>query len=142
MLLIPFQGVVTSAASLIQGVVHYYADDYKGCVQLAVSRLSRVGVAFSFLSVWLQFTLSNTKITFQWRDYILRISNLLNKFILGVFDKAPFIVVYTVRKLIFIYDQLGYGPKSIHLLYFVCQIDTYPVKRVIHSLNNLAPVYI
>ena len=36
------QGVVTSAASLIQGVVHDYADDYKGCVQLAVSRLSRV----------------------------------------------------------------------------------------------------
>lgn len=35
-------GVVTSAASLIQGVVQYYADDYKGCVQLAVSRLSRI----------------------------------------------------------------------------------------------------
>lgn len=35
-------GVVTSAASLIQGVVHDYADDYKGCVQLAVSRLSRI----------------------------------------------------------------------------------------------------
>ena len=38
------KGVVTSAASLIQGVVHHYADDYKGCVQLAVSRLSRVSV--------------------------------------------------------------------------------------------------
>lgn len=35
-------GVVTSASSLIQGVVHYFADDYKGCVQLAVSRLSRI----------------------------------------------------------------------------------------------------
>ncbi|KAJ7390946.1 AP-2 complex subunit alpha-2 [Desmophyllum pertusum] len=35
-------GVVTSAASLIQGVVHHYADEYKGCVQLAVSRLSRI----------------------------------------------------------------------------------------------------
>lgn len=35
-------GVVTSAASLIQGVVHIYAEDYKGCVQLAVSRLSRI----------------------------------------------------------------------------------------------------
>ena len=34
--------MVTSAASLIQGVVHHFADDYKGCVQLAVSRLSRV----------------------------------------------------------------------------------------------------
>lgn len=41
-LLFPLQGVVTSAASLIQGVVHHYADDYKGCVQLAVSRLSRI----------------------------------------------------------------------------------------------------
>ncbi|XP_078346007.1 AP-2 complex subunit alpha-2-like [Oculina patagonica] len=35
-------GVVTSAASLIHGVVHHFADDYKGCVQLAVSRLSRI----------------------------------------------------------------------------------------------------
>lgn len=34
--------MVTSASSLIQGVVHYFGDDYKGCVQLAVSRLSRV----------------------------------------------------------------------------------------------------
>ena len=39
---------MTSAASLIQGVVHHYADDYKGCVQLAVSRLSRVRLAFVF----------------------------------------------------------------------------------------------
>ena len=38
--------MVTSAASLIHGVVHYYADDYKGCVQLAVSRLSRVRLLY------------------------------------------------------------------------------------------------
>lgn len=35
-------GVVTSAASLIHGFVHYFAEEYKGCVQLAVSRLSRI----------------------------------------------------------------------------------------------------
>ena len=44
--------MVTSAASLIQGVVQYYADDYKGCVQLAVSRLSRVRQASWFSTMF------------------------------------------------------------------------------------------
>lgn len=36
------QGVVTSAASLIEALVKKNPDEYKGCVSLAVSRLSRV----------------------------------------------------------------------------------------------------
>ncbi|XP_031568102.1 AP-2 complex subunit alpha-2-like [Actinia tenebrosa] len=35
-------GVVTSASSLIHGLVYHYPDEYKGCIQLAVSRLSRI----------------------------------------------------------------------------------------------------
>lgn len=35
-------GVVTAAVSLIETLVKKHADEYKGCVQLAVSRLSRV----------------------------------------------------------------------------------------------------
>ncbi|XP_001641214.2 AP-2 complex subunit alpha-2 [Nematostella vectensis] len=35
-------GVVTSATSLIQGLVQKSPDEYKGCIQLAVSRLSRI----------------------------------------------------------------------------------------------------
>lgn len=35
-------GVVTAAASLIDALVKRNPDEYKGCVSLAVSRLSRV----------------------------------------------------------------------------------------------------
>lgn len=35
-------GVVTAAASLIEALVKRNTDEYKGCVSLAVSRLSRV----------------------------------------------------------------------------------------------------
>lgn len=35
-------GVVTAAASLIDALVKKNPDEYKGCVSLAVSRLSRV----------------------------------------------------------------------------------------------------
>ena len=35
-------GVVTAAVSLIETLVRKHPDEYKGCVQLAVSRLSRV----------------------------------------------------------------------------------------------------
>ena len=37
-------GVVTAAASLIEALVKRNADEYKGCVSLAVSRLSRVSI--------------------------------------------------------------------------------------------------
>lgn len=37
-------GVVTAAVSLIEALVKKHPDEYKGCVQLAVSRLSRVSV--------------------------------------------------------------------------------------------------
>ena len=36
------QGVVTSATSLIEALVKKNPEEYKGCVSLAVSRLSRV----------------------------------------------------------------------------------------------------
>ena len=36
------QGVVTAAVSLIETLAKKNSDDYKGCVSLAVSRLSRV----------------------------------------------------------------------------------------------------
>lgn len=36
-------GVVTAACSLIEALVKKNPDEYKGCVSLAVSRLSRVG---------------------------------------------------------------------------------------------------
>jgi AP-2 complex subunit alpha len=35
-------GVVTAAVSLIEALVKKNPDEYKGCVSLAVSRLSRV----------------------------------------------------------------------------------------------------
>ena len=37
-------GVVTAAASLIDALVKKNPDEYKGCISLAVSRLSRVSV--------------------------------------------------------------------------------------------------
>ncbi len=36
------QGVVTAASSLIEALSKKWPDDYKGCVSLAISRLSRV----------------------------------------------------------------------------------------------------
>jgi AP-2 complex subunit alpha len=42
-------GVVTSATSLIEALVKKNPDEYKGCVSLAVSRLSRVSVLLFFL---------------------------------------------------------------------------------------------
>ena len=45
------QGVVMSASSLIHGLVHNFAEDYKGCIQLAVSRLSRVIEDCIYISV-------------------------------------------------------------------------------------------
>lgn len=35
-------GVVTAAASLIEALVKHNPEEYKGCISLAVSRLSRV----------------------------------------------------------------------------------------------------
>lgn len=37
-------GVVTSAASLIEALVKKNPEEYKGCVSLAVSRLSRASI--------------------------------------------------------------------------------------------------
>lgn len=39
-------GVVTAAASLIDALVKRNPDEYKGCVSLAVSRLSRVSTSW------------------------------------------------------------------------------------------------
>ena len=39
-------GVVTAAASLIEALVKRNTDEYKGCVSLAVSRLSRVSFPY------------------------------------------------------------------------------------------------
>ena len=41
-LLFFFQGVATAAVSLIDALVKRNPDEYRGCVNLAVSRLSRV----------------------------------------------------------------------------------------------------
>lgn len=40
------QGVVTSAVSLIDAFVKKNPEEYKGCVSLAVSRLSRVSLVY------------------------------------------------------------------------------------------------
>ena len=47
-------GVVTAAVSLIDALVKKNPDEYKGCVALAVSRLSRVRIIVSvnFLSIF------------------------------------------------------------------------------------------
>lgn len=45
-------GVVTSAASLIEALVKKNPEEYKGCVSLAVSRLSRVRVKFVGVVCW------------------------------------------------------------------------------------------
>ena len=42
-------GVVTAAASLIEALVKRNTVEYKGCVSLAVSRLSRVNLRFCSL---------------------------------------------------------------------------------------------
>ena len=42
-------GVVTAAASLIEALVKRNPDEYKGCVSLAVSRLSRVRGSMDFI---------------------------------------------------------------------------------------------
>lgn len=45
-------GVVTAAASLIEALVKRNPDEYKGCVSLAVSRLSRVTISkIGFLKI-------------------------------------------------------------------------------------------
>lgn len=44
-------GVVTAAASLIEALVKRNTDEYKGCVSLAVSRLSRVYILVHVLSL-------------------------------------------------------------------------------------------
>jgi AP-2 complex subunit alpha len=44
----PHLGVVTAAASLIEALVKRNPDEYKGCVSLAVSRLSRVRIKFKY----------------------------------------------------------------------------------------------
>jgi hypothetical protein len=66
-------GVVTSATSLIEALVKKNPDEYKGCVSLAVSRLSRVSVLLVFCSVWVcvcvswsRRTLMNTKAACRW----------------------------------------------------------------------------
>ena len=43
-------GVVTAAVSLIDALVKKNPDEYKGCVALAVSRLSRVPLVNFFLA--------------------------------------------------------------------------------------------
>ena len=45
------QGVATAAVSLIDALVKRNPDEYKGCVNLAVSRLSRVSFVFRILFV-------------------------------------------------------------------------------------------
>lgn len=46
-------GVVTAAASLIDALVKRNPDEYKGCISLAVSRLSRVSFPFFLLYIGL-----------------------------------------------------------------------------------------
>lgn len=50
-------GVVTAATSLIDALVKKNPDEYKGCVSLAVSRLSRVSYVYHFLLEVLFFML-------------------------------------------------------------------------------------
>jgi AP-2 complex subunit alpha len=40
-----FKGVATAAVSLIDALVKRNPDEYKGCVNIAVSRLSRVSLS-------------------------------------------------------------------------------------------------
>ena len=47
-------GVVTAAASLIEMLVKRSPDEYRGCVTLAVSRLSRVSVISVFDAFFLR----------------------------------------------------------------------------------------
>ena len=42
-------GVVTAATSLIDALVKKNPEEYKGCISLAVSRLSRVGTPVGVL---------------------------------------------------------------------------------------------
>ena len=42
--MLALQGVVTAACSLIHDLVQKNPEDFKGCVSLAVSRLSRVSI--------------------------------------------------------------------------------------------------
>ena len=44
-------GVVTAASSLIEALVKRSPDEYKGCVSLAVSRLSRVSTNYFSLKI-------------------------------------------------------------------------------------------
>ena len=48
-------GVVTAAVSLIDALVKKNPDEYKGCVSLVASRLSRI-VTFSYTDVWSRYT--------------------------------------------------------------------------------------
>lgn len=45
-------GVVTAATSLIDALVKKNPEEYKGCVSLAVSRLSRVSVSMKSRNLW------------------------------------------------------------------------------------------
>lgn len=45
----PHMGVVTAATSLIDALVKKNPDEYKGCVSLAVSRLSRVIIYINYI---------------------------------------------------------------------------------------------
>ncbi len=51
-----FQGVVTAAVSLIETLAKKNPDEYKGCVSLAVSRLSRVSSVLLFTVTVYGFT--------------------------------------------------------------------------------------
>lgn len=46
------QGVVTAAVSLIERLAKKNPDDYRGCVSLAVSRLTRVRRDAAVVAVW------------------------------------------------------------------------------------------
>lgn len=53
-------GVVTAATSLIDSLVKKNPDEYKGCISLAVSRLSRVRI-LHFLRLHRTMLVSHTK---------------------------------------------------------------------------------
>lgn len=57
-------GVVTAAASLIEALVKHNPEEYKGCISLAVSRLSRVSLMSYINNVFKSITIQNSSYFF------------------------------------------------------------------------------
>lgn len=60
-----FQGVVTAAISLITCLSQKNPDEFKTCVSLAVSRLSRVRVCVCMHETFISKTLKNVFLTYS-----------------------------------------------------------------------------